>query len=96
MHVNREHSDQHTGVSLFLLLWGIRSQWVNMVSTQISNNMGCIQWWLIVLSCKHAPIQVDILASLPSGPYLIFLSCASAFGELIPPVHWFEHDKAKS
>ena len=47
-------------------------------------------------SCKHAPTWANAVASLPSGPYLISLSCPSVFGELVLSVHWFKHGKVKS
>ena len=85
IHITWQCSGQHAGVSLCPLSWGNKSQWVSMVSSQTSSNAGC----------KHAPMWVNALASPPSTPYLISLSCTSVFGELIPLAYWFEHGKVK-
>ena len=59
IHITQQHSGQHAGVSSCPLSWGNKSQWVSMFSTQTSSIVGCIWWWPISWSCKHAPILVN-------------------------------------
>ena len=43
IHTAQQHSGQHTGVSVYPLPLGNRSQWVSAVGSQTLNNVGCIE-----------------------------------------------------